>query len=110
MQVDARGQRSGGWGPEMLVAAGLHGAGIVGLDLPGPSRRIRVEPIKLPDPTVPDEPRRAPEPPPEPEAPPPEPDPQPVREPEPDPQPVEEPEPEPAKEPERTPEREPAPT
>lgn len=34
----------------------------VGLDLPGPARRIRIEPVKLPDPAPAPEPEPAPEP------------------------------------------------
>ena len=61
--------------------AGGSGGDPEALDLPGPSRRIRVEPIRLPEPARRDEPAPAPDPEPQRPAPPAEP----AREPERDP-------------------------
>jgi hypothetical protein len=86
---------------------GGRGIGPAALDLPGPSRRIRIEPLEVPEPApATDSPERAPDPPPQ--EPPEAPEPDPVRDPRPDPEPVEEPDPdhEPVEDPER-PDREP---
>jgi hypothetical protein len=86
---------------------GAEGADPTALDLPGPSRRIRIEPIEVPEPTpATDSPERTPEAPSQ--EPPEAPEPDPVRDPRPEPEPVEEPDPdhEPVEDPER-PDREP---